>query len=160
MKIVKIVCFIILFPTSAWAQNEPLDIQADMMEGYQNEKLIIFKGNVRAKQKDIELYADKVKVFLIENKNTSQQQDLREAVERIEAEGHVIITQGERKASGKRAIFYQVPQRRLVLIGNARIEEKENLILGEEATFFLKENKIVIKGAPAQATIFPKNFKK
>ena len=158
-KLVNIVLgFIIITSTCSWAEVKPLHIQADTMEVFQDQNVLVFKGNVKASQNGLELYADLMKLFYTKFKKSDSQKDLGKMVERVEAEGHVVITQENRKALGEKAVFYRLPEEKIILTGNAQIEEQQNLILGEEITILLKENTMIIKGTPVKATIYPKTF--
>ena len=157
-KLVKIILGLIIITSTSWAEVKPLYIQADTMEAFQNQNLVVFKGNVKASQNGVKLYADLMKVFYTKSQKSNSQKDFGKVVERVEAEGHVVITQENRKASGKKAVFYRLPEEKIILTGNAQIEDQENLILGEEITILLKEKKMIIKGTPVKATIYPKTF--
>jgi len=162
-KLVKIILgLIIITSTFCWAEVKPLYIQADTMEAFQNQNLVVFKGNVKASQNGVKLYADLMKVFYTKSQKSNSQKDFGKVVERVEAEGHVVIIQEDRKALGEKAVFYRFPEEKIILTGNARIEDLKNLILGEEITILLKEKKMVIKGTPVKATIksnnLPQNF--
>ncbi|AMM42251.1 OstA-like protein [Candidatus Desulfofervidus auxilii] len=158
-KLVKIILgLIIITSTFCWAEVKPLYIQADTMEAFQNQNLVVFKGNVKASQNGVKLYADLMKVFYTKSQKSNSQKDFGKVVERVEAEGHVVIIQEDRKALGEKAVFYRFPEEKIILTGNARIEDLKNLILGEEITILLKEKKMVIKGTPVKATIYPRTF--
>ena len=158
-KLVKIILgLIIITSTFCWAEVKPLYIQADTMETFQNQNLVVFKGNVKASQNGVKLYADLMKVFYTKSQKSNSQKDFGKVVERVEAEGHVVIIQEDRKALGEKAVFYRFPEEKIILTGNARIEDLKNLILGEEITILLKEKKMVIKGTPVKATIYPRTF--
>ncbi len=158
-KLVKIILgLIIITSTFCWAEVKPLYIQADTMEAFQNQNLVVFKGNVKASQNGVKLYADLMKVFYTKSQKSNSQKDFGKVVERVEAEGNVVIIQEDRKALGEKAVFYRFPEEKIILTGNARIEDLKNLILGEEITILLKEKKMVIKGTPVKATIYPRTF--
>ena len=158
-KVVKFILgLIIITSTFCWAEVKPLYIQADTMEAFQNQNLVVFKGNVKASQNGVKLYADLMKVFYTKSQKSNSQKDFGKVVERVEAEGHVVIIQENRKALGEKAVFYRFPEEKIILTGNARIEDLKNLILGEEITILLKEKRMVIKGTPVKATIYPRTF--
>ncbi|CAD7776294.1 MAG: hypothetical protein KIIPBIDF_00770 [Candidatus Methanoperedenaceae archaeon GB50] len=113
---------------------------------------------MKASQNGVKLYADLMKVFYTKSQKSNSQKDFGKVVERVEAEGHVVIIQEDRKALGEKAVFYRFPEEKIILTGNARIEDLKNLILGEEITILLKEKKMVIKGTPVKATIYPRTF--
>ncbi|MDL1969406.1 MAG: hypothetical protein LWW94_00225 [Candidatus Desulfofervidaceae bacterium] len=166
MKLIRFlsfgVCFILFIGSSlVWAQPQPLYIQSDSMEVEQNQKLITFKGHVKARQEDTHLEADLVRVFYVNGQTPDPRKEIKKNIERIEAEGHVIITQENRKAIGERAIFYKIPQERIVLTGNPQLQEGKNIIKGEKVIIYVKENRMVVQGGkqPVQATIYPEKLK-
>jgi len=152
---IKILFFIglLLLSTFVLAETEPLYIESNALEVDQKQNIAIFKGNVKAKQKDMELQADIMKVFYTTEKGKKTNQA---TIKRIEAEGNVVITQGERKAFGEKAIFYRTEEK-IVLEGNAKLTEGDNWIEGDEMVFLLKENKTIIKGLkqPVEAILYP-----
>jgi outer membrane protein assembly factor BamD len=48
-------------------RGQPIDITSDKVEAYWKENLIIFKGNVIARQKDIVIYADSIEAVIVED---------------------------------------------------------------------------------------------
>ncbi len=146
-----------------WAKEAPLYIQSDQMEIDHNKRVIVFTGHAKAKQEDIIVQADLMRVYYKtsstqekETKNISKQQ-----IERIEAEGHVIITQGERKAKGERALFLK-DKGKIILTGHPLLQEGENVIKGEKVIISLDENKMIVLGGelPVEAVIYPQKIKK
>lgn len=116
--------------------EHPIDITSDRVEGYLKENLIVFKGNVIARQKEIVLYCDALEAILGED---------GKGIERVIASGNVKIQQGARVASSEKAIFYNREQK-IILTGNPKISEDENLVSGEEILVDLEKNRVEVKG--------------
>lgn len=155
-------CFVFLIsPSLILAQTQPFYIQSDSMEVEQNEKVITFKGHVKARQEDIHLQADLMRIFYINSKTPEPGKEIKKSIEHIEAEGHVIITQENRKARGEKAIFYKIPEEKIVLTGNPELQEGNNIIKGEKVIIYLEKNKMVVQGGkqPVRATIYPEKLK-
>jgi len=156
-----ILCFLI-GSSLTLAQTKPLYIQSDSMEVDQNERVITFKGHVNAKQEDIRLQAELMRVYYINNNDTPDSgKEMKKSIEHIEAEGHVVITQENRKAIGEKAIFYKIPEEKIILTGDPELLEGKNVIKGERVIIYLKENKMVVLGGkqPVRATIYPEKLK-
>ena len=82
-------------------------------------------------------------------------------LERIEAKGHVTITQGERVVTGEDAIFYQDTQQ-IVMTGNAVMREGRNVIRGDRIVVFLNEDRGIVESiekSRVKAVIYPEEKK-
>ncbi len=119
--------------------RQPIDITSDQVEAYGKENLIVFKGNVIARQKDLVIYADALEVTVLED---------GKGVERVIAGGNVKIQQGLRVANCQKAVFYNLDQK-FVLTGDPKISEGENVVLGEEIIFDIEKNRVEVKGGPS-----------
>jgi outer membrane protein assembly factor BamD len=114
----------------------PIDITSDSVETFTKENMILFKGNVMARQKDMVIYSDSLEAVIIED---------GKGIEKVIAGGNVKIQQGIRVANCQKAIFYNL-NKRIVLTGDPKVTEGENIITGEEITFDIEENRIEVKG--------------
>jgi outer membrane protein assembly factor BamD len=119
-------------------KGQPIDITSDRVETYSKENLIIFKGNVTARQKDIVIYADSLEAVIIEG---------GKGIERIVAGGNVKIQQGLRVANCQKAVFYNIDQK-FVLTGDPKVWEGNNMVSGDEIVFDIEQNRIEVKGGP------------
>jgi len=117
-------------------RGQPIDITSDKVEAYWKENLIIFKGNVIARQKDIVIYADSVEAVIIED---------GKGIDRVTAGGNVKIQQGLRVAHCQKAIFYNREQK-VVLTGEPKVVEGDNIVSGDEIIFDLEKNRVDVKG--------------
>ena len=127
----------------------PIDITSDRVETYTKENLILFKGNVMARQKDIVIYADSVEAVVIDN---------GKGIEKVTAGGNVKIQQGLRVANCEKAIFYNL-DKKVVLTGEPKVWEGDNFVSGEEIVFDIEKDRIEVKGGTAgrgKVRVFPK----
>src|SRR5512145_392232 len=114
--------------TAGPRSNAPIVIDADRMEAFKKEGLVVFIGNVVAKQENSVQTADRTEVYL---------DDKGERVLRIVSTGNVkIVTEDCRTGTAKRAEYYDDDQR-LLLIGDAKVWQEDNVITGEEIEMFL-----------------------
>ena len=80
-----------------------------------------------------------------------------EKITRIEALGKVRIVEGDRVATGDKAIYY-TQEDKIVLLGNPQLWQGENSLKGQEIIFFHKENRAVVEGEinkRVEAVIYP-----
>ncbi len=119
-------------------RSQPLTVDADRMERYGKESLVVFTGNVVARQNDSVQYADRMEVYLDEK---------GARVLRAISTGAVrIITRDCRTGTARRAEYYDLEQR-VVLIGNARVWQDDNVVSGDTITIYLSEDRSIVQGA-------------
>jgi lipopolysaccharide export system protein LptA len=82
------------------------------------------------------IYADSVEVLTNED---------GKGIERVTAGGNVKIQQGLRVASCQKAVFYNLDQK-LVLTGDPKVSEGDNIVLGDEIIFDIDKNRVEVKG--------------
>jgi len=134
-------------------RGQPIDVTSDKVEAYWKENLVIFKGNVIARQKDMVIYADSLEVVTHED---------GKGIERATAGGNVKIQQGLRVANCQKAVFYNLDQK-LVLTGDPKVSEGDNIVLGDEIIFDIDKNRVEVKGGPSgrgKAKVQPGGFEK
>ncbi|KPJ69319.1 MAG: hypothetical protein AMJ45_00585 [Syntrophobacter sp. DG_60] len=145
--------FLLIFLIASEAKSQtdlPICIQSDAMEAYQEENLIIFKGNVKVKRGEMVIYADLMRI-------NYKQGQMGRRIERIEAEGNVRVVQGEREVIGEKAIFYKDTES-IVLLGNPQVKDGRTVIKGGKITAYLEEDKTIIEGdekEKVEAVIYP-----
>jgi len=117
-------------------KSQPIDITSDKVEAYWKQNLIIFRGNVIARQKDMVIYADSLEALIIED---------GKGIERVIAGGNVKIQQGLRVANCQKAVFYNLDQK-VILTGDPKVSEGDNIVSGDEIIFDIDKNRVEIKG--------------
>jgi lipopolysaccharide export system protein LptA len=120
--------------------GEPIDITSDTVETFSKENLIAFKGNVIARQKDVVIYADSLEAVLSQD---------GKGIDRVIAGGNVKIQQGLRVASCQKAVFYNL-ERKVVLTGDPKVLDGENMVSGEEILFDVERNRVEVKGGSVE----------
>ena len=135
-------------------KSQPVTVDADRMERYGKESLVVFTGNVVARQNNSVQYADRMEVYLDEK---------GDRILRTISTGTVkIITRDCRTGTARRAEYYDMEQR-VVLIGNARVWQDENVVSGDTITIFLSQDRSVVQGGRQErvkAVFFPRDEKK
>jgi outer membrane protein assembly factor BamD len=119
-------------------KSQPIDITSDKVQAYSKDNLIVFQGNVTARQKDIVIYADSLEAVVVEG---------GKGLEKAIAGGNVRIQMGLRVANCQRAVFYNLDQK-VVLTGDPKVVEGDNVVSGEEITYDIEQNRLDVKGGP------------
>ncbi len=132
-------------------KDQPVTVDADRMESLKKEGVAIFLGNVVARQNNSIQYADRMEVYL---------DDRGERVLRTVSTGNVrIITRDCRIGTARRGEYDDLEQR-VVLIGNARVWQGDNVVTGERITIYLAEERSIVQGGQQErvkAVFFPKS---
>lgn len=145
----------------------PIEIVSDRMDAYNQEKLVVFSGNVVATQKDKVIKADRILVYYKKDGKGSAKPASASAPEetgdldRIEAKGNVRITQGDKIVTGEDGIFYNDEQK-IIMTGNPVMREGNNVIKGDRIVVLLDEDRGVVESAKDKrvtATIYPDEAK-
>lgn len=130
------------------AADKPIDITAEHLEVDEQGGTAVFTGQVVVKRGEMTVYAEKL--VLYSDRNSKQ-------IEKIEASGGVRVVQLDRVGTAKQASFFQ-QEEKLVLSGEAQIQQGQNLVSGEEIIVFLNENRSLVKSGEdgrVRAVFFP-----
>jgi len=125
-----------LDPTKLFDTGQPIEITSDSVETFVKDNLIVFKGNVTARQKDMVIYADALEALIIKD---------GKGIEKVTADGNVKVQQGLRVANCQKAIYYNL-DRKVVLTGDPRVYEGENVVSGDEIIVDIERNRVEVKG--------------
>lgn len=137
---------------SLTSRREPILVRSRVLEFRYDEQRITYKGDVVVTQGDVTLKSDLLTVTYEEPvpekataSATATKAASRQRLKEIVAEGNVEITTGNRRATGKKAVFDEAG-RTVVLSGNAVLQENGNQVTGERVTVFLDEKRSVVEG--------------
>jgi lipopolysaccharide export system protein LptA len=134
-------------------RGQPVTVEADHMDRLGRESVIIFTGNVVARQDNSVQYADRMEIYLDEK---------GDRILRAVSTGNVrIVTRDCRTGTAKRAEYFDLEQR-MVLIGNARVWQEDNVVTGETITIFLSQDRSIVEGGKQErvkAVFYPKDQK-
>ena len=141
----------------------PIVIKADSLEMDDQKKIVIFKGNVDAKEKDFVINCQKL-VLYYKNLSTDQKSETGEFnIEKIIATGKVIITRpGGGLATAEKALYYMGDEK-VVLTGKPKVKQGDDFVQGSKITLYLKENRSVVEGSKSEkvrAVYFPRSEKR
>ena len=137
--------FFNIFPDVGQSQNSknlngekkgPIEINSDRMRSENGGKKIIFSGKVKSQWGNLRINSDILEIY---NENKDNQ------TEEIIAIGNVLITRGNKKAKGDRAIYLDAAQK-IILTGlpKATAWEANNIIEGKEMIFLLDKDRFVV----------------
>jgi lipopolysaccharide export system protein LptA len=131
-------------------RTQPVTVDADKMERFGKEGLVVFTGNVVARKNNSVPYAGRMEVYLGER---------GDRIVRTVSTGAVrIITRDCRTGTARRAEYHDLDQR-VVLLGDARVWQADNVVSGETITIFLSQDRSVVQGGRQErvkAVFFPK----
>lgn len=138
---ILIIASVLIISAGAGAQqakeeDSVITITSDRMEVDNKNNIYIFLGNVVSKRAGYTIKSDRLEVYSKKD---------QEKVDKIIAIGNVKIDKDGRSASGDRAVYYE-DQAKVVLTGNARAWEADNVVTGEEMTLYLNEDRSIVKG--------------
>lgn len=125
--------------------SEPIQIDSHSLEARADEGVVVFEGEVVARQGDLTLQADRIEVFM--DPTTSE-------IRTAEATGSVRIQRQEMVATGRQA-NYDVSLGVVELSGDAKAWRGRNVVAGERIILYLADDRIVVEGA--KAVLFPGN---
>jgi len=123
--------------------KEPIQIDSQSLEARANEGVVVFRGEVVARQGEMTLQAEEVTVHV--DPKTSE-------IRSVEARGSVRIQRQELVATGREADF-DVVGGVLSLTGEAKAWQGRNVVAGERIILYLADNRTVVEGA--RAVLFP-----
>jgi lipopolysaccharide export system protein LptA len=117
-------------------RTQPVTVDADRMERFGKESLVVFSGNVIARQNNSVQYAERMEVYLDEK---------GDRILRTVSTGNVrIVTPDCRTGTARRAEYHDLEQR-VVLVGDARVWQDDNVVSGETITMYLAQDRSVVQ---------------
>ena len=124
--------------------SEPIQIDSQSLEARAEEGVVVFEGEVVARQGDLTLQADRVAVYM--DQATSE-------IRTAEAIGSVRIQRQDMVATGGEAT-YDVSLGVVELSGDAKAWRGKNVVEGDRIILYLAEDRIVVEGG-TKMLIFP-----
>lgn len=157
------ICFLVFYcyGVSIGQENtSPIQIEADRMESKQQSNTVIFSGKVEAKQGDLFIRADDMEVkYQAQGKKGAKASGKSPKISKIVAKGNIEIRNQGWVASGDALEFFE-QERKVLLTGNAKVWQDNNMVTGERILLYLDEGKSVIeksgkKGERVKAFFYP-----
>lgn len=116
--------------------REPMVVTSARMEADELGNTVTFVGDVILKKEAMTLTSDHLVVFY---------DPATKGVREIEALGNVVVRKEGRIAQANKAIYYSKDEK-IVLTGEARINENENQLGGERITLFMRDDRSIVEG--------------
>lgn len=134
------------------SSNEPIVVRSDQLEFAYEQNRVVYSGSVNVVQGDLMIDCKELVVNLA---RTEEKENLE--LTEVIAIGDVVITQGERKATGGRAIFDQ-QKRQITLLENPVLHDGPNEVTGERLVVYIDEGRSVVESSPKKrvsAILYP-----
>jgi lipopolysaccharide export system protein LptA len=132
-------------------RKDPIYITADWMEVDQVRNVITYKGRVVMLQADMTMRSETLMAYYDPEMKQMKQ---------IVAEGKVNAVQGNRTATGDRAVFDD-KSKTVTLTGNPVMRQGNSQVTGTKVVYFTEQERAVAEGdgkIRVQATIFPEDL--
>jgi lipopolysaccharide export system protein LptA len=132
-------------------KKDPIYITSDWMEVDQKKNTITYKGRVVTVQAEMTMRSDTLTSYYDENMKQMKQ---------IVAEGKVNATQGNRIATGDKAVFDD-SAKTVTLTGNPVMRQGNSQVTGIRVIYFIEQDRATAEGdgkVRVQATIFPEEL--
>jgi len=137
-------------PRSPASKGDVITIAADRLEVDRKAHTATYAGNVVARDSTLTILADRMEFTFDE---------AMQEVERVRALGRVRIAErGGREATADAATYF-AREGKVLLEGNARAWQEENVVTGTTMTLYLREDRHVVEGegdARVHAVIYPR----
>lgn len=143
-------------PAAGLAGSAPISIEADSMSSKEKSNSVFFKGNVDARQGDVQIRSDEMTVYysmLQDDKGkkgkpktspgTTQQ------VEKLICKGNVEITRAEWLGTSNQ-MDYLAKKRQVILKGNAKAYQGQNMVSGDKIVYYIDEGRSEVIGQDNQ----------
>lgn len=132
--------------------KDPILITSDRMEADRQKNILIYQGHVVTIQRDMTMRSDKLTTYF-----DPDLQQIKEAI----AEGKLVqVTQGDRVATGTKAVFDGVAQT-MTMTGNPIMRQGNSQVSGERIIYFMTEDRMIVESGKerrVQGTIFPEEL--
>jgi lipopolysaccharide export system protein LptA len=132
-------------------KKDPIYITADWMEVDQKKSSITYKGRVVAIQNDMTMRSETLTAYYDPEMKQMKQ---------IVAEGKVNAIQGNRVATGEKAVFDD-RAKTVTLTGSPVMRQGNSQVKGAKIVYFIEQDKASVEGdgkARVEATVFPEEL--
>ena len=139
-------------------RTSPITITSSKLTYADSERIIHYEGGVKAKAVDFTASADTLNAYLLPHRQSSSIQPIGGPgqLDRMVAEGNVLIEQQSRRAEGQKLV-YTAAEEKFVLTGGppSIFDAERGKITGVSLTFFRRDDRVLVEGvesAPAVTT--------
>jgi lipopolysaccharide export system protein LptA len=146
--------------TPSSGNKTPIHIEADRMVSMKTDNAVLFTGNVDAKQGQMTIRAAEMTVYYFANEEKAKASQSEERnLKKILASGNVEIQNDGMTGTGDKMEYYEA-ERKMILIGNSKVWQDNNLVTGHTVVVFLDQGKSIVergekKGERVKAFFYP-----
>jgi lipopolysaccharide export system protein LptA len=133
----------------------PISITSIGLTYTDDQRRAQFEGGVTAKGADVTVVADHVDAYLAaRSQNASGPMKGQGRLDRLVAEGNVVVQEPGRKASGNQ-LTYTVADDKFVLSGGTPsiFDAEQGKIRGDSLTFFRRDDRVLVEGKDSSPTV-------
>lgn len=116
--------------------SQPVELEADKLEIFQEKNKAIFTGSVVAKQGEISIKSDLMHVYFTskKDKNKSKDKGQQNSVEKVEALGNVLLLTGKEQAKGNKGVF-NIVTKTITLTGDVVLSNEQTTLKASKFTY-------------------------
>jgi lipopolysaccharide transport protein LptA len=150
--------------------NEPTIITADQLHGDYLHNVGTFEGNVLAVDPRMTVRGDKMTVFfgatnIVTITGSTTTTNSTRAVQKIIAEGGVVITTPDNKKSNSDRAEYTAGDGKVILTGHPRAESADGIVTGNKITFWRDSQRMDVENSQTETNrprllIYPEDQRK
>ncbi len=137
-------------------------IKADSLEIDDQKQIVIFTGNVDARENEFVINCQKMVLYYKDRSAQPVSEAGEVDIDRIIATGAVTITRPNGGlATAEKALYYR-NEETLILTGKPKVKQGNDYVQGSKITLYLKENRSVVEGSKddkVRAVYSPRNKK-
>ena len=144
-----------LVQTDKKGKTTPVTITSAHLTYADSERRARFDGGVLAKGADLTISANQMDVFLQPRGQATTSQPITSGkVERIVAQGQIVITQPARRATGQQLV-YTAAEDKVVLTGGppSIFDAEHGKITGVSLTFYIHDDRVLVEGSNSSPTV-------
>ena len=151
---------------AATPTNEPTIVTSEHLQADYLHNVGTFEGNVLAVDPRMTVRADKMTVFFGgTNVVTSAGTNTTRSVQKIIADGAVVITSPDNKKSNSEHAEYTAEDGKVLLVGNPRVETPDGVVTGQKISFWRGSQKMDVVAGPTETNrtrliIYPEEQRK
>jgi lipopolysaccharide export system protein LptA len=131
-------------PSSGTPRHEtrPLTVRADFLEAFDEGGKASYRGHVKLQTETTTMESDKMDVYF-SRLGTSQDSE----VERAMADGHVVVVQPGRRATGEHGEYFASTGKIILTGGPPTIhDEQKGSTTGQRLTVFVHDDRLLVEG--------------
>jgi lipopolysaccharide export system protein LptA len=133
-------------PAIGTAEKEPpIVVEADQMSSTEESNTVLFLGNVDAKQGDLRILSDEMTVYYLEEATSDKEASTEQKIDKLVCVGNVELSSADWLGTSDQMIYYS-GNRKVLLVGDAKAWQGENMISGEKIVYYIDEGRSEVVG--------------